>query len=159
MWRCSLKRVAVTYSTNRYPVAQRVSARTIPAFPRMPEVPLQLASEAVAAVRRHAGFVPPWVVFGMILLATLAVCATATMRTRTELETSATQYRQMAADIAGLQKANAALRLEVAGLQNDRNTIEAAARSRLNMVMPNEIVVSLETRTLVPTVETQTITR
>jgi len=136
-----------------------VTARTLPALPRVPEVPREFVNDAIAVVRRHAGFVPPWVVFGMVLLGTLAVCATATMRARVELQNSFAQHQRIINDIGDLRKGNAALRAEVVGLQTDANTIEAAARSRLNMVRPNEIVVSMETRTSFLPVETQTITR
>ena len=44
----------------------------------------------------------------------------------------------------GLRSSNQSLRLEVEQLRNDPRTIESAARSRLNMVRANEIVVPIE---------------
>ena len=54
------------------------------------------------------------------------------------------QYVRMQSDVAGLRDANQSLRKEIDQLHNDPRTIEAAARSRLNMVRANEIVVPVE---------------
>jgi len=80
----------------------------------------------------------------MIILATVAVCATVIMRTRSEHQISLAQHERMIADITTIRETNAALRQEVHRLQSDPRTIESAARTRLDMVRPNEIVVSLE---------------
>ena len=40
-------------------------------------------------VRRRGGVIPSWVVFGMILLATLAVCVTVNIRTRAKVQLAA----------------------------------------------------------------------
>ena len=54
------------------------------------------------------------------------------------------QYVRMQSDVEGLRNANQTLRKEIEQLRNDPRTIEAAARSRLNMVRANEIVVPVE---------------
>jgi cell division protein FtsB len=54
------------------------------------------------------------------------------------------QYVRMQTDVEGLRNANQSLRMEIEQLRNDPRTIEAAARSRLNMVRANEIVVPVE---------------
>jgi len=54
------------------------------------------------------------------------------------------QYVRMQTDVEGLRNANRSLRLEIEKLRTDPRTIEVAARSRLNMVRPNEIVVPVE---------------
>ena len=54
------------------------------------------------------------------------------------------QYVRMQSDVEGLRDANQNLRSEINKLRNDPRTIEAAARSRLNMVRANEIVVPVE---------------
>jgi cell division protein FtsB len=54
------------------------------------------------------------------------------------------QYVRMQTDVEGLRNANQSLRVEIEQLRNDPRTIEAAARSRLNMVRANEIVVPVE---------------
>jgi Septum formation initiator len=127
-------------------------------MPRVPNVSRELIG-AVADAQRWGGAIPTWVVLGMILLATLAVCATVTMRTRAELQNSSDQHRRISAEIDGLKKVNAALRAEVGHLQNDPTTIESAARSRLSMIRPNEIVVAIETRNPVSRVEPQSFVR
>ena len=53
-------------------------------------------------------------------------------------------YVRMQSDVEGLRDANQNLRREIDQLRNDPRAIEAAARSRLNMVRANEIVVPVE---------------
>ena len=80
----------------------------------------------------------------MIILATFAVCVTVTMRTRTEMNTASHQYVSIQTNVEELRSGNQALRIEVDQLRNDPRAIESAARSRLNMVRTNEIVVPVE---------------
>lgn len=80
----------------------------------------------------------------MIILATFAICVTVTMRTRARMNLASQQYSRMVTDVQTLRSTNQALRLEVNHLLNDPRAIESAARSRLNMVRENEIVVALE---------------
>jgi cell division protein FtsB len=47
-------------------------------------------------------------------------------------------------DVEELRNTNQSLRLEIQRLNSEPRTIEAAARSRLNMVRANEIVVPIE---------------
>jgi cell division protein FtsB len=54
------------------------------------------------------------------------------------------QFVRMQTDVNGLRHANQSLRAEIDQLHNDPRAIEAAARSRLNMVRANEIVVPVE---------------
>jgi len=95
-------------------------------------------------VRRRGGVIPAWVIFGMIILATFAICVAVTMRTRTKMSLASQQYVRMQTDVEGLRNANQSLRMEIEQLRSDPRTIEAAARSRLNMVRPNEIVIPVE---------------
>jgi cell division protein FtsB len=97
-----------------------------------------------AEVRRRGGLIPAWVIFGMIILGTFAICVAVTMRTRTRMSLASDQYVRMQADVDGLRNANKSLRFEIEKLRTDPRTIEVAARSRLNMVRPNEIVVPVE---------------
>jgi cell division protein FtsB len=66
------------------------------------------------------------------------------MRSRSELSTSAEQYQRIGSEIEELRKTNASLGLEIRRLREDPRTIESAARARLNMIRPNEIVVPIE---------------
>lgn len=132
---------ANTYWTDARLAAQRPAARAL-TFPQpAPHAGADFAPRAAA--RRKEFSVPSWVVFCMILLATFAVCATVTMRTRAEMLTAAGEHGQAAAEVEALRGRNVTLRREVERLKTDPLAIEAAARERLNMVRPNEIVVPL----------------
>jgi cell division protein FtsL len=101
-------------------------------------------SAARSDIRRRGALIPSWVVFGMVLLGTLAVCVTVNMRTRSKLSTASEQYALIQTDVLTLQTINRSLQHEVDELKNNPRTIEAAARSRLNMIRSNEIIVPLE---------------
>ena len=95
-------------------------------------------------VRRRGGVIPSWVVFGMFLLATFAVCVTVNVRTRAKVQLAAQQLNTMQTDVETLRNTNVALKAEVERLRTDPRTIELAARARLNMVRSNEFVVPVE---------------
>ena len=95
-------------------------------------------------VRRRGGIIPSWVVFGMILLATFAVCVTVNMRTRAKVQIAAQQLNTMHTDVEVLRSVNQSLKTEVQRLRTDPRTIELAARAQLNMVRSNEFVVPVE---------------
>ena len=109
----------------------------------MKEISLEIIGTPTE-VRRRGGVIPAWVIFGMIILATFAICVAVTMRTRTKMSLASQQYVRMQTDVEGLRNANQSLRMEIEQLRSDPRTIEAAARSRLNMVRPNEIVIPVE---------------
>ncbi|HEX8502851.1 MAG TPA: septum formation initiator family protein [Pyrinomonadaceae bacterium] len=79
----------------------------------------------------------------MIMLATFAVCVTVTMRTYAARGAAEQKYVQMETEVQGIRDRNASLRRDVERLRTDKKTQEAAARTRLNMVRANEIVVPL----------------
>jgi len=58
--------------------------------------------------------------------------------------TATEQFGLIQTDVEQLRSMNQALQTEVEKLRNDPRAIEAAARSRLNMVRSNEIVVPIE---------------
>jgi len=80
----------------------------------------------------------------MIILATFAICVAVTMRTHTRMSIASQQYVRLQTDVEGLRSTNQSLRLEIEQLRTDPRTIEAAVRSRLNMVRANEIVIPVE---------------
>jgi cell division protein FtsB len=80
----------------------------------------------------------------MIILATFAICVAVTMRTRTRMSLASQQYARLQTDVDGLRDSNQSLRQEIQQLSTDPRTIEAAARTRLNMVRANEIVIPVE---------------
>ncbi len=123
--------------------AQRVAPRVASPLASVKEISLDIIGTR-SEVRRRGGLIPAWVIFGMIILGTFAICVAVTMRTRTRMSLASDQYVRMQTDVEGLRNANQSLRLEIEKLRTDPRTIEVAARSRLNMVRPNEIVVPVE---------------
>jgi cell division protein FtsB len=123
--------------------AQRVAPRVASPLASVKEISLEIIGTR-AEVRRRGGLIPAWVIFGMIILGTFAICVAVTMRTRTRMSLASDQYVRMQTDVEGLRNANQSLRVEIEKLRTDPRTIEAAARSRLNMVRPNEILVPVE---------------
>ena len=95
-------------------------------------------------IRRRGGIIPSWVVFGMILLATFAVCVTVNMRTRAEVRVASEQYSAMQTDVEALRNVNRALKSEIERFRTDPRAIETAARAKLNMVRSNEFVIPVE---------------
>ena len=138
-----MSRVINSYWVDERIRSQRVMPRAVPSFAPMQTLSLDVIGSR-AEVRRRGGIIPSWVVFGMIILATFAICITVTARTRTRLKIASEQFVKIRTDVETLRMGNAVLRVEVEKLRNDPQTIEAAARRRLNMVRANEIVVPIE---------------
>jgi cell division protein FtsB len=153
-----VNRFANAYIDNNHLGAQRVATRTLTTSPSIPQLARALADTA-AGIQRWSRTLPSSVILGMILLATFAVCATVIMRTRAELQNSSDLHTRLNAEIGNLKKANDALRAEVGHLQKDPITIESAARSRLNMVRSNEIVVAIEAQNYFSKGESQSFVR
>lgn len=132
---------------NNYWVDERIKMqRVVPratSLAAVREVSLDLIVSK-GEVRRRGGLIPSWVIFGMLLLSTFAVCVTVNMRTRSKMLSASEQYALIQTDIETLRTSNQTLQQEVDHLRNDSRTIEAAARNRLNMVRSNEIVVPIE---------------
>ena len=138
-----MSKAANTYWIDSRLHAQRVAARPISSFAPVRDLSRELIGSR-AEVRRRGGLIPAWVFFGMIFLATIAFCVTVNVRSHSELSTSAEQYQKISGEIEKLRKTNTSLGLEIRRLREDPRTIESAARTRLNMVRPNEIVVPIE---------------
>jgi cell division protein FtsB len=94
-----------------------------------------------AEVRRRGGIIPSWALFTMIMLATFALCMSVTMRTHAEMRAAGQRVEQSRADVQALSNTNESLRREVKRLREDERAIESAARTRLNMMRPNEVVI------------------
>lgn len=134
---------------NTYWVDERIRSQRV--LPRSANASLasmqQISAEIIGSrteVRRRGGIIPSWVVFGMILLATLAVCVTVNMRTRAKFQVASQQFSIMQSDVEALRNINESLKAEVEQLRNDPRAIESAARARLNMVRNNEYVVPID---------------
>ena len=138
-----MSRVINTYWVDERIRAQRVVPRESSPFASIREISRDIIGTP-AEVRQRGGVIPAWVIFGMIILATFAICVAVTMRTRTRMASASQQYVRMQMDVESLRNANQSLRVEIEQLSTDARTIEAAARSRLNMVRANEIVIPVE---------------
>ena len=138
-----MSKVANTYWVDERIRAQRVSTRTGVSLASVQQVSIDILGTRTE-VRRRGGIIPSWVVFGMILLATLAVCVTVNMRTRAKVQIASQQLNLMQTDVEALRNVNQILKAEVQRLRTDPRTIELAARARLNMVRSNEYVVPIE---------------
>ena len=138
-----MSRVINTYWVDERIRAQRVVPRASSPFSSVKEISRDIIGTP-AEVRQRGGLIPAWVIFSMIILATFAICVAVTMRTRTRMSLASQQYVRMQSDVEGLRNANQSLRSEIDRLRTDPRAIEGAARSRLNMVRANEIVVPIE---------------
>ena len=138
-----MSRVINSYWVDERIRAQRVVPRVSSPFASVREISLDIIGTP-AEVRRRGGLIPAWVVFGMVILATFAICVSVTMRTSTRKSLASQQYVRMQNDVDSLRNNNQTLRAEIEHLRTDPRAIEAAARTRLNMVRPNEIVVPVE---------------
>ena len=138
-----MSRVINSYWVDERIRAQRVAPRAASPFASVKEISQEIIGSP-AEVRRRGGLVPAWVIFGMVILGTFAICVGVTLRTRTRMTTASEQFARMQTDVDGLRNLNQSLRVEIEQLRNDPRTIEAAARSRLNMVRANEIVIPVE---------------
>ena len=82
----------------------------------------------------------------MILLAGVGICSAVVLRARSQVKASAVQHGQMASEIEVIRRTNTALQLEIRRMTTEPATIELAARERLGMVKPTDIVVPVQTR-------------
>ena len=130
-------------SDNKYWLAdQRVAQRiAVQAFPAIAAPNLHLAT---VRVRNLFASIPSWIILVMIILAVLGTASTVIGRMRSELQFSTLQFQRTASEIEGLRRGNASLGMEIRRMTNDPSMIESAARSRLGMVRPNDIVVPTE---------------
>ncbi|MGH9927918.1 MAG: FtsB family cell division protein, partial [Pyrinomonadaceae bacterium] len=128
-----MSRVINSYWVDERIRAQRVAPRVSSPFASVREISLDIIGSP-AEVRRRGGVIPPWVIFGMIILGTFAICVAVTVRTRARMSLASQQYVRMQSDVEHLRNTNESLRMEVQQLNSDPRAIEAAARTRLNMV-------------------------
>ena len=138
-----MSKVANTYWVDERIRSQRVAPRTSASLASVQQISIDILGTRTE-VRRRGGVIPSWVVFGMILLATLAVCVTVNMRTGAKVSVAAQQLGAMRSDVEVLRSINESLKVEVQRLRTDPRAIETAARARLNMVRSNEFVIPLE---------------
>src|SRR6266496_255883 len=134
--RCCLINGGKTYWLSNRRMTQRTATNLLPALPTI-DVSLDL-------IRGWSRIVPSGVILGMILLAAVGICSTVIMRTRAELQASVLQYQVMVSDVTATRRTNDVLRLEINRMTSYPSAIESAARNRLGMVRPTDIVVPVK---------------
>jgi len=134
-----LNRVGNTYWLSNRQVTQRVAAQALPTLPVR-----ELSRELIPATLGGLRLVPSWIFLAMILIATLGICSTVIIRSRAELKASSLQFDRMTSEIDAVRRSNASLQVEIRRMTSDPAMIESAARERLGMVRPTDIVVPME---------------
>lgn len=91
--------------------------------------------------------VPFWAIFATVMLAATAVCVTVILSAHNQLAVASGEYQRMATQITSLHQANQRLEVDVRRITSDTSAIEVAARERLGMVRPTDVVVPIEPQT------------
>ncbi len=139
-----MNKAADAYWTDSRLAAQRPAARPFPLAAPAAELSRELIGTR-AEVRRRGGIIPSWAIFVTIMLATFALCMSVTMRTHAEMRSAEQKFLQMNTEVQALSNTNDSLKQEMRLLQERKSyAIEDAARVRLNMIRPNEIVVPVK---------------
>ena len=134
-----MNRAGDTYWLSNRQVTQWIAAQAIPTLPVR-----EISRELLPAAFDWLCLIPSWVFLAMILIATLGICSTVIVRSRIELKTSTLEYGRLKSEIASMRRSNTSLQVEIRRMTSDPSTIESAARERLGMVRPNDIVVPIE---------------
>ena len=134
-----MNRVGDTYWLSNRQVTQRGEVQELPRFAAR-----EISRELVPATLGWLRLIPSWILLAMILMATLGICTTVIMRSSVELKASRLEFGRMNTEIASLRRANTSLQVEIRRMASDPSTIESAARERLGMVRPNDIVVPID---------------
>ena len=133
-----MNRLGNTYWLSNRQATQRV-AQTIPMLP-VRDISREVFPVALSWLR----MIPSWMFLAMILMATLGICSTVITRSKAELKASTTEYGRISSEIASIRRSNTSLQVEIRRMASDPSTIESAARERLGMVRPNDVVVPIE---------------
>jgi cell division protein FtsB len=137
--RCRLTRLPNTYRFQARQLSGRAAVRQLPRL-------AQPANRLWETVARDAfPIIPSWIFLGMILLAAIGICMTVNLRGRAELQSATNQFSRLSSEVDTIRRSNADLQLEVHRITTEPASIESAARSRLGMVKPSEIVVPIQT--------------
>src|SRR5688500_17124059 len=107
-----MNKVANTYWVDERIRSQRVLPRSGGSLASMQQISMDIIGSRTE-VRRRGGLVPSWVVFGMILLATFAVCVTVNMRTHAKFQVATQQFSAMQTDVEALRNVNRSLKTEI----------------------------------------------
>lgn len=83
----------------------------------------------------------------MILVAAVGICLAVNVRGRNQAQYAETQFQRVESEIGALRRSNAYLQAEIVRVTTEPQAIESAARSRLGMVRPTDVIVPLQSRT------------
>ena len=144
MRRCSLNTVGDTYWLSNRQTSQGIAAQAIPAF-TVREFSRDLLPTTLHGLR----LIPSWIFLAMILIATLGICTTVILRSREELKVSTLEYSRIGAEITSIRRSSSTLQVQISRIASDPAAIESAARERLGMVKPSDIIVPIESTTSV----------
>lgn len=137
------------YWTDSRLAAQRVNTSALTAHgigaihTNITSLPFPAITERHTASRR-IGFISSWAVFTMVIFAFVGLCLAVNRRANAELSNANRQVDQMRSAVDTLRNANATIENEVNRLRTDPRAIEAAARKRLNMARPDEVVFAID---------------
>ena len=118
---------------------QSVITQALPAVPTR-----DAARELFYLAIPRVGLLPSWAILLMIILATSGICASVVIRSRGAFRESSEQLLRMTSEIQALRQQNGNLQSDIRRLTNDSKAIELAARERLGMVRPNDVIVPIE---------------
>src|SRR6267378_2958315 len=111
----------------------------------IPKLSLQeFAGEWLPSILQAFRLLPSWIFLAMILIATMGICWSVIRRSKEELEASTVEHSRIGAEIAAIRRSNASLQGEIRRIASDPISIESAARERLGMVRPSDIVVPMK---------------
>lgn len=103
----------------------------------------EFTGELLPSTLHGVRLLPSWIFLAMILVATLGICSSVILRSKEELKASTIEHSRMRSDIANIRRSNLALQGDIRGIASDPIIIESAARERLGMVRPSDIVVPI----------------
>ena len=129
---------------NTYWLSNRRANRRVPTQAIQKLSLQEFTGELLPSTLQGFRLLPSWVFLAMILIATLGICSSVVFRSKEELKASTLEYSRMVSQIATIRRSNTALQGEIRRIASDPISIESAARERLGMVRPSDIVVPMK---------------
>ncbi len=129
---------------NTYWLSNRAANLRVPTQ-AIPKLSLQeFAGECLPSTLQTLSLLPSWIFLAMILIATMGICSSVILRSKEELKVTTVEYSRIGAEIAAIRRSNASLQEQIRRIASDPVSIESAARERLGMVRPSDIVVPMK---------------
>jgi len=129
---------------NTYWLSNRAANLRVP-IQAIPKLSLQeFTGECLPSTLQTLSLLPSWIFLAMILIATMGICSSVILRSKEELKVTTVEYSRIGAEIAAIRRSNASLQEQIRRIASDPVSIESAARERLGMVRPSDIVVPMK---------------